>query len=109
MGAAAELRELRAELRAHGAFEHCEVRSWLKLGVLFAGIAGCLVSMIVISRWCAVFAVPIAAVLCTSAAMLGHEGSHRSFSASPTRNNVLTYLVFPLFSGLSSLYWRGQT
>ena len=51
-------------------------------------------------------ALPIAIVLSTSIAMLGHEGSHRSFSVSPTRNALLVYLVFPLFCGLSSLYWR---
>ena len=39
-------------------------------------------------------------------AMLGHEGSHRSFSASPFRNALLAYLTFPLFGGLGSLYWR---
>src|SRR5262249_61570116 len=52
------------------------------------------------------FAIPIAAFLSTWTAMLGHEGSHRSFSASPGRNLVLVYLTFPLFSGLSALYWR---
>jgi fatty acid desaturase len=40
--------------------------------------------------------------------MLGHEGSHRSFSASPARNALLTHLVFPLFSGLGALYWRNK-
>ena len=46
------------------------------------------------------------AVLCTSTAMLGHEGSHRSFSASPFRNALIAYFAFPLFSGLGALYWR---
>ncbi len=38
--------------------------------------------------------------------MLGHEGSHRSFSKSPGRNAFVTHLAFPMFSGLSALYWR---
>lgn len=49
-----------------------------------------------------------AGVCCTSIAMLGHEGSHRSFSKSPARNALLVYLVFPLFGGLGALYWRDK-
>src|SRR5438874_13689864 len=41
-------------------------------------------------------------------AMLGHEGSHKSFSASPLRNTILTHLTFPLFSGLSLSYWHDK-
>ena len=108
MGAPAELRELRAELRAAGLFEHCELRSWLKLGVLMGGVAACLAAMAVFGPWAALVAIPAGGVLATSTAMLGHEGSHRSFSSSPTRNNILVYLVFPLFSGLGSLYWRNK-
>jgi len=47
-------------------------------------------------------------VLCASIAMFGHEGSHKSFSGSPWRNALLVYLVFPLFSGLGSLYWHDK-
>ena len=104
----AELRELRAELRASGAFEHCELRSWGKVAFLLTGVAGCLTAMAVFGPWAALFAIPIAAVFSTSTAMLGHEGSHRSFSSSPFRNQVMVYLVFPLFSGLGSLYWRNK-
>ena len=89
-------------------FEHCEVRSWLKLATLLAGVASCLVVMAVVGAWTAWFAIPIAAVLSTSTAMIAHEGSHRSFSASPVRNHVLVYVVFPLFSGLGALYWRNK-
>jgi fatty acid desaturase len=103
-----ELRELRGELREAGAFEHCELRSWFKLATLLAGIACCLVVMAVFGAWTAWLAIPIAAVLSTSTAMLGHEGSHRSFSASPGRNSLLMYLAFPLFGGLGSLYWRNK-
>ena len=51
---------------------------------------------------------PAAAICCTSIAMFGHEGSHRSFSHSPARNALLVYLTFPLFSGLGALYWRDK-
>lgn len=101
-----ELGSLRAELRAAGVFEHRELRSWLKLGLFAVGIAACLTAMAVFGPWAAIPAIPIAAVLCTAMAMLGHEGSHRSFSASPFRSALLTYLAFPLFGGLGSLYWR---
>jgi fatty acid desaturase len=103
-----ELGGLRGELREAGVFEHCEPRSVLKLVVLLAGAAACLVGMNLLGAWSAWFLIPVCGVLCTSVAMLGHEGSHRSFSASPVRNAVLTYFAFPLFSGLSHLYWRNK-
>src|SRR5258706_16031838 len=101
-----ELGALRLELRAAGVFEPHELRNWLKLGVLLTGIAGCLIAMAVFGPWAAIPAIPVAAVLCTATAMMGHEGSHRSFSASPFRNALLTYIAFPLFSGLGALYWH---
>jgi fatty acid desaturase len=103
-----ELGTLRNELRAAGLFEHRELRSWLKLGVLLSGTAVCLVAMYMFGPWAALPGIPIAAVLCTSTAMLGHEGSHRSFSKSPFRNALLVYITFPLFSGLGSLYWHNK-
>jgi fatty acid desaturase len=87
-------------------FQHRELRGWCKLGGLFAALAAALVG-IAWTGWIGGFVlVPVAAVLSTAISMCGHEGSHRSFSASPFRNNVLVYLTFPLFSGLGSLYWR---
>src|SRR5262245_41381003 len=95
-----ELASLRRELHRAGAFEHRECRSWLKLGVLLAGLAGCFVTIAVVGWWIAFAVVPLAAVLATAISMVGHEGSHRSFSASPFRNAVVNYFAFPLFSGL---------
>jgi fatty acid desaturase len=104
----AQLRSLRAELAASGVFEFRELRSWFELAGMFAVLAGCLVG-IALTGWIgALVLVPIAAVLCTSIAMFGHEGSHRSFSSSPARNALLTYLTFPLFGGLGALYWRNK-
>ncbi len=101
-----ELGSLRAELRAAGVFEHNELRSWLKLSGMFAVVATGLTAIALSGFWMALAVVPVIAVFCTAIAMCGHEGSHRSFSASPGRNSVVAYLCFPLFAGLSTLYWR---
>src|SRR5512140_1676093 len=103
-----ELGSLRAELRAAHLFEHRELRSWLKLAVLLTGVAVCLVTMATFGGWLALALVPVAGVLCTSISMMGHEGSHRSFSASPVRNQIMVHLTFPLFSGLGTLYWHNK-
>ena len=101
-----ELGSLRAELRDAGVFEHRELRSWLKLALLAAGLTVSLLA-IYLFGWVGAFAgIPVAAVFATSIAMCGHEGSHRSFSKSPFRNGLMVYLTFPLFSGLGSLYWH---
>jgi len=101
-----KLDSLRAELRAAGVFEHRELRSWLKLGFLLSVVGLCIASIYLFGWVAAIPAVPIAAVFGTAAAMTGHEGSHKSFSRSPFRNQFATFLVFPFFAGLGSLYWR---
>lgn len=101
-----ELSELRNRLKAAGVFEHNELRGWFKLAG-FVVVATSALLALAHFGWIAAFvAIPVAAVCSTSIAMMGHEGSHRSFSASPTRNTILNYFAFPLFSGLSTLYWR---
>jgi fatty acid desaturase len=104
----AELGSLRAELRLAGVFEFRERRSLLELGGMLAALIGCFVGIAYLGWVGALLFIPIAGALSTSIAMTGHEGSHRSFSASPTRNAMLTYFAFPLFSGLSSLYWHDK-
>ena len=108
MNALPELGGLRAELRAVGAFEHHELRSWLKLGALGSCVAALLFAMTRVPIWAAIALIPVAGVFCTSIAMMGHEGSHKSFSKSPWRNQLMVYLAFPLFSGLGTLYWRNK-
>jgi fatty acid desaturase len=105
---AIELCSLRAELRSAGVFEHREARSWGKLGLMAAALAACLVGIATWGFVAAIALVPVAGMLCTSIAMYGHEGSHRSFSGSSRRNAVLVYLVFPVLSGLGSLYWHNK-
>src|SRR6185437_15758791 len=102
MASLPELGALRAELRAAGVFEHVELRSWIKLAGLIAGLAACLVAIAWGGVWIAVPLVPVAALCATSAAMTGHEGSHRSLSESPTRNALMVMIAFPLLSGLSA-------
>src|SRR3954465_6569396 len=94
------LASLRAELRSAGVFEHREFRSLLKLGAMFAAVGAMLTAIALIGWVAALVLIPVAAVLCTSIAMYGHEGSHRSFSSSPAANAVVLHLMFPLFSGL---------
>lgn len=101
-----ELGKLRAELRDAGLFETRELRNWLKLGVLLTGVAACLTAIAIFGPWVALIAIPVGAVFATATAMLGHEGSHKSFSKSPLRNAILVNFAFPLFSGLGALYWH---
>jgi len=108
VGKDAVLGDLRAALAAAGVFETRERRSWLKLAFLATSLAACLTAVATYGWIAALFALPIAGALCTSIAMFGHEGSHRSFSKSPRRNALLCYLTFPLFGGLGALYWRDK-
>jgi fatty acid desaturase len=108
MASLPELGTLRAELRTAGLFEHAELRSWMKLAALLAVVAACLVAIAWGGIWFAFPAVPIAALCATSAAMMGHEGSHKSLSESPTRNALMVMITFPLLSGLSGLFWRNK-
>ncbi len=101
-----ELAALRARLKAAGLFESRELASWFKLAFLLSVVVLCLVAVGHFGLIAAFVAIPVAAVFATSVAMFGHEGSHRSFSKSPFRNNLINYFAFPLFSGLSTLYWR---
>tara|TARA_B100001093_G_scaffold513820_1_gene586526 strand:- start:549 stop:1460 length:912 start_codon:yes stop_codon:yes gene_type:complete len=55
--------------------------------------------------WAAVIMVVPTAFFSAAFAMMGHEGSHRSFSSSPFRNQLLFHLAFPLFGGVSGQYW----
>ena len=104
---AQELGSLRAELRIAGVFEYREARSWIELALLGTALAGCLIAIAMVGS-IGLLLIPICAVLATSIAMFGHEGSHKSFSTSPTRNALLTYITFPLFSGLGSMYWHNK-
>lgn len=105
---APDLAGLRGELRDAGVFQRRELRSWLELAALAIALVAALVAIATYGVWAALVLVPACSVICTTIAMYGHEGSHRSFSESPRRNEVLTYLAFALFSGMSTSYWRNK-
>ncbi len=105
---AVEMKQLRAELTTAGVFRHHEAASWGKLAFLLAIIGACMTGVVLGPLWLAFLLVPAASVCATSAAMLGHEGSHRSFSKKPSHNHLLNYITFPLLGGLSALYWRNK-
>jgi len=99
-------RELRAELLAAGVYQHHEWRGWIRLFALLAGVVACLVGIVTLPTiwWLAL--IPLVATLITTAAMLGHEGIHASFSSSKVHNQLLAHVTFPLLTGLSALYWK---
>ena len=103
-----DLRDLRSELTASGAFDHRTGRTWVKLVLLLVAMAGTLVLAALLPWWCALLLVPLAAVPATTAAMIGHEAAHGSFSASKRHNEVVLHLVFPLFGGLGAQYWKNK-
>ena len=102
------MKELRGELVAAGVFRHHEAASWGKLALLLAVLGLSLAGTVLGPWWAALILVPIGSIVATTAAMLGHEGSHRSFSASPWRNQLLNYITFPLLGALSALYWKAK-
>jgi linoleoyl-CoA desaturase len=97
---------LRARLTQARVFDHRELASWLKLTLMLGVVGAALAGVVALPWWASLVLIPIAAVAAATAAMLGHEGSHHSFSTSNARNAVLAHIAFPLFSGLGVLYWR---
>ena len=96
---------LRRELEAAGVFERTPLAS---LGLLLAMLAGLGATFAAAAAlggvaWFAL--IPVAAVFTTVAAMLGHEGGHRSFSSERWKNEALLTVTFPLLAGFSSAYW----
>jgi fatty acid desaturase/RNA polymerase-interacting CarD/CdnL/TRCF family regulator len=106
MYAASDLRALRSELTESGVFARHSARTATKLVILLAALAGMLGLVALLPWWCAVVLVPLAAIPAVTAAMIGHEAAHGSFAASRTVNDVVLYLVFPLFGGLGALHWK---
>lgn len=99
-------KELRQELRAAGVFDRCEARSWGKLLILLAAAVatGSLVATGA-TAWSWLWLLPTA-WLVTSAAMLGHEGAHKSLAADGRRNALMLHLAFPLLGGLGAHHWK---
>jgi fatty acid desaturase len=102
-----EMRRLRSELKAAAVFEHRELAGWIKLALMLCLTALCYASIVHGPTWTWLL-VPLGALAATTATLLGHEGSHSSFSASSRHNQVLSYVTLPLFAGISALYWKNK-
>lgn len=104
----AEIRALRHELNAAGVFERRERQTTFKL-LLFLATAGTLIALTTMGPlWLAVLLLPPTAFFLSAAAMVGHEGGHRSFSSRTSVNEILYHLLFPLMGGLSALQWKDK-
>ena len=108
MVTAAQAKSLRAQLHAAGVFQHHEASSWAKLGICLTVVAACITGMALGPAWLTFVLVPLQAMFLTAAAMLGHEGSHRSISSNPRRNALMQHVAFPLLGGLGAIHWRNK-
>jgi fatty acid desaturase len=106
MIATKDIRALRAELTDSGAFQHHTARTWAKLILLLSVLAGMLAAVVLLPWWCALALIPLAAVPAVTAAMIGHEAAHGSFSDSKLHNEIVLHIVFPLFGGLGAQHWK---
>ncbi len=103
-----DIRDLRRALTEAGAFERHEARTWVELALLLAVFAGLVALHLTLPLWASLLLLPVTALTVTVAAMLGHEGGHRSLSRSRWRNELLLHIAFPLVGGLSALYWKDK-
>jgi len=101
-----DLQLLRGALARQGVFRHRTSHTWVKLVLLFAALGLVLALVAILPWWCALWLVPLAAIPAVTAAMIGHEAGHGSFAASKRHNDLVLYLVFPLFGGLGAQYWK---
>src|ERR1051325_397201 len=102
------MKQLRTELQEAGVFRHHALAGGGKAALLLAGTAVCLAGTILGPLWLGFILIPFASLFATTAAMFGHEGRHRSFSASPRRNAILNYITFPLLTGLGATFWKNK-
>ena len=100
------MKRLRAELEAAGAFEHREAAGWAKFAFALAALVLACVGVARGPAWAWAALVPIAAVAAMTATLIGHEGSHGSFSSRPASNRLLVHVTMPLLSGISGVYWK---
>ena len=100
------MKRLRAELKAAGVFEHRPRSSWTKLALMLAVTLACCAGIAFGPVWAWLLLVPAAALATTTATLIGHEGSHGSFSSRSGENQLLVHIVLPLFAGISALYWK---
>lgn len=100
------MKRLRAQLKAAHVFEHREGETWLKLILMLAALVSCYVGIVCGPVWLGLALLVPAAIATTTATLIGHEGSHGSFSERGIRNQLLAYLTLPLLGGISASYWK---
>ncbi|MEY4512478.1 MAG: hypothetical protein RLZZ450_4600 [Pseudomonadota bacterium] len=100
------MKRLRAELKAAQVFEHRERSGWIKLALMVTALLACCAGIVLGPVWSWFLWVPAAALVTTTATLLGHEGSHGSFSSSSRQNQLMVHLTLPLFAGISGMYWK---
>jgi len=101
-----EMKRLRAELKAAHVFDHRERQGWIKLALMLTLLLACAAGIALGPTWTWLLCVPLAALATTTATLIGHEGSHGSFSSSSRSNQLLVYITLPLFAGISGMYWK---
>jgi len=77
----------------------------MKILGLFVVLGALITSHIVLGGWTWLY-IPLTAFVAVVIAMFAHEGGHRALSDSAFRNNMLLHVGFPLFAGLSAMYWK---
>lgn len=105
---ASDIRNVRRELVDAGLFERREAKTWGKLALLL-GVAFTLIGLhTLLPLWATALLLPVTAFFFSAAAMIGHEGGHRSLSKSAFRCELLYHLVFPMLGGLGALQWKDK-
>lgn len=105
---ASDIRTVRKELVDAGLFERREAKTWGKLALLL-GAAFTLIGLhTLLPLWATALLLPVTAFFFSAAAMIGHEGGHRSLSKSAFRCELLYHLVFPVLGGLGALQWKDK-
>jgi fatty acid desaturase len=100
------MKRLRAELKAAHLFDHHERSGWIKLALMLTALLACCAGVVLGPVWSWLLLVPAAALATTTATLIGHEGSHGSFSSSSRQNQLLVHITLPLFAGISGMYWK---
>ena len=104
----ADIRSLRFEIAQAGLFERREAATTGKLVLFLAMAFGLIALHTQLPLWGTVLLLPVTAFFLSAAAMIGHEGGHRSFSRSSFRNDLVYHFLFPMLGGLSALQWKDK-
>lgn len=100
--------DLRKRLKDAGCFDKAEATVWRNLGLHLLAFAALTVISWYSPFWVSVLILPFQAVAMMTAAMFGHEGSHKSLSGSAFRNEAMGLLCFPVFVGTSLQWWSWE-